>query len=165
MAKAAADPKPRRPAKPLPQALYDTLARASATQWDALLRSPWFLRPVALYINGALTLLERLRALTGLGLRMVNLPTREEIAALDHKLTALHDRLDELTAQLVREDAPPPKRAARTIATPKTVERKAATVERKAPGRKSVAPSGRKRAARKSAAGAAASSADAESAS
>ncbi|OYT69652.1 MAG: hypothetical protein CFK52_13240, partial [Chloracidobacterium sp. CP2_5A] len=145
MAKAAAGAKPRQSAKPLPQALYDALARSSAVQWDGLLRNPWLLRPVSLYVNGVLTALERARALMGLGLRMMNVPTREEIAALDRKLTALHDRLDDLTTRLVQPDAPPPKRPARTKTAPKAAEQPASV---QASRRKSASPSGRKRAAR-----------------
>lgn len=144
MAKAAGGAKTSQPAKSLPQTLYDALTRASAAQWDAVLRHPWFLRPVSLYINGVLTALERTRAVMGLGLRMLNLPTREEIAALDHKLTALHDRLDDLTAHLT-DGAAPPKRPARTAAARKTA------ASRTAPGRKAASPAGRKRPARKAA--------------
>lgn len=151
MAKAAGGAKTPQSAKSFPQALYDTLTRASAAQWDAVLRHPWFLRPVSLYINGVLTVLERTRAVMGLGLRMLNLPTREEIAALDHKLTALHDRLDDLTAHL-SDGGAPPKRAARTAPPRKTVPTKTAA------GRKAASPArGRARAARKATPEAAAS--------
>ncbi|MGQ9898413.1 MAG: hypothetical protein ACUVR8_12770 [Acidobacteriota bacterium] len=108
MAKAQAEPKPNRgapsnrSAKPLPQALYETATRASAAQWDKLLRHPWFLRPVSLYLQGVLTVIERGRMVVGFGLRLMNVPTREEIAALDRKLDIVQEQLDELTAQLVQ---------------------------------------------------------------
>ncbi|MCS7079933.1 MAG: hypothetical protein NZ585_07770 [Chloracidobacterium sp.] len=149
MAKAAGGAKASQSAKSFPQALYDMLTRTSAAQWDAVLRHPWFLRPVSLYINGVLTLLERTRALMGFGLRMMNLPTREEIAALDHKLTALHDRLDDLTAHLT--DVAAPKRAARATTAQRASSAKgiAGRKEKPSPTVKPASPSGRKRAARK----------------
>ncbi len=140
MAKASSGPKASQSAKSFPQVLYDRLTRTSAAQWDAMLRHPWFLRPISLYINGVLTVIERTRALTGLGWRMLNLPTREEIAALDHKLTALHERLDELTAQLAA-----PGTAKHTVrATPRPSSGAKAAVNRR-----TVAAVERKRTARK----------------
>ncbi|MFQ3583215.1 MAG: hypothetical protein SNJ62_13195 [Chloracidobacterium sp.] len=113
--KASQATKARRPAKSIPQSLYETATRTSSAQWDALLRHPFFLRPVSLYINGVLTLLERTRMLVGFGLRLINVPTREEIVALDRKLDALGEQVETLTAQLAADElaARAPKRMPR----------------------------------------------------
>ncbi len=116
--------------KPFPQALYETATRTSSAQWDRLLRHPWFLRPVSLYLQGVLTLVERSRMVVGFGLRLMNVPTREEIAALDRKLDIVQEQLDELTAHLVRSE--PAAKAAKPAARKPTARRTATTRRRTA---------------------------------
>jgi len=128
MAKARAESKPNQgaksdqSAKPFPQVLYETVTRASSAQWDKLLRHPWFLRPVSLYLQGVLTLVERSRMVVGFGLRLMNVPTREEIAALDRKLDIVQEQLDELMAHLVRGE--PMAKATKPVARKTTTARK-----------------------------------------
>lgn len=120
-------------AKPFPQMLYETATRASSAQWDKLLRQPWFLRPVSLYIQGVLTLVERSRMVVGFGLRLMNVPTREEIAALDRKLDVVQEQLDELRAHLVANGpaSTTPKATPKSAAARKTAARRPSTTRRR----------------------------------
>ncbi len=127
-AKSSRSTKSNPSAKPFPQALYETATRASSAQWDRLLRHPWFLRPVSLYLQGVLTLVERSRMVVGFGLRLMNVPTREEIAALDRKLDIVQEQLDELTAHLVRNE---PAAKATKPAARKTTARRTTTTRRR----------------------------------
>ncbi len=129
-AKSNRSAKPNPSAKPFPQALYETATRTSSAQWDRLLRHPWFLRPVSLYLQGVLTLVERSRMVVGFGLRLMNVPTREEIAALDRKLDIVQEQLDELTAHLVRSE--PAAKAAKPAARKATARRTTTTRRRTA---------------------------------
>jgi hypothetical protein len=122
--------KPNPSAKPFPQVLYETVTRTSSAQWDRLLRHPWFLRPVSLYFQGVLTLVERSRMVVGFGLRLMNVPTREEIAALDRKLDLVQEQLDELTAHLVRSE--PAAKVTRPAARKPTARRTTTTRRRTA---------------------------------
>jgi len=121
--------KPNPSAKPFPQVLYETVTRTSSAQWDRLLRHPWFLRPVSLYFQGVLTLVERSRMVVGFGLRLMNVPTREEIAALDRKLDLVQEQLDELTAHLVRSE--PAAKVTRPAAARKPTARRTTTTRRR----------------------------------
>jgi hypothetical protein len=94
-------PKPVSPQK----AAYDAWVRQSSAQWDALLRNPNFLASSASSFNLFMNAVGRFRDMVGMSLRTMNIPTRDDLAALNRKLDDIQDRLDEISERLDRVEA------------------------------------------------------------
>lgn len=106
-------PKPVNPQK----AAYDAWVRESSAQWDVLLRNPNFLASTASSFNLFMTAVGRFREMVGMSLRTMNIPTRDDLAALNRKLDDIQDRVDEISERLDRLEAasaPKPRKPART---------------------------------------------------
>ncbi len=118
-------PKPASPQK----AAYDAWVRQSSAQWDALLRNPNFLASTASSFNLFMNAVGRFRDMVGMSLRTMNIPTRDDLAALNRKLDDIQDRLDEISERIDRLEAGPKPRASRTK-----------TASKSAPAKKKPAP-------------------------
>jgi BMFP domain-containing protein YqiC len=113
-------PKPVSPQK----AAYDAWVRQSSAQWDALLRNPNFLASSASSFNLFMNAVGRFRDMVGMSLRTMNIPTRDDLAALNRKLDDIQDRLDEISERLDRLEAAPKPRAPRKTAQTVTKTKK-----------------------------------------
>ena len=94
-------PKPVSPQK----AAYDAWVRESSAQWDALLRNPNFLASTASSFNLFMGVVGRFRDMVGVSLRSMNIPTRDDLAALNRKLDDIQDRVEEISERLERLEA------------------------------------------------------------
>lgn len=106
-------PQPVNPQK----AVYDAWVRESSAQWDALLRNPNFLASSASSFNLFMSAVGRFRDMVGMSLRTMNIPTRDDLAALNRKLDDIQDRVDEISERLDRLEAasaPKPRKSAQT---------------------------------------------------
>jgi hypothetical protein len=121
---------PKKPEVPAPKPVnpqkvaYDAWVRQSSAQWDALLRNPNFLASTASSFNLFMNAVGRFRDMVGMSLRTMNIPTRDDLAALNRKLDDIQDRLDEISERLDRLEAAPKPRAPRTKTASKSLPAK-----------------------------------------